>query len=72
MSSLLCCWCVSVCVCVYVWVCVYIHTYVFVCEQEEGQNKGGTQEVNDIPDLSEGWKRRCVVCCVGLQCLEIL
>ena len=42
-------------VCVYVWVCVYIHT--FVCEQEEGQNKegvGGTQEVNDIPDLSEG------------------
>ena len=68
MSSLQCCWCVCV------WVCVYIHTYVFVCEQEEGQNEegvGGTQEVNDIPDLNEGWKRRCV-CVVGLQCLEVL
>ena len=56
------------CVCVYV--CTYI--YVFVCEQEEGQNKGELKKLTTFLILVKGERGGVCVCCVGLQCLEIL
>ena len=57
MSSLQCCWCVCV------WVCVYIHTYVFVCEQEEGQNKGELKKLTTFLILVKGGRGGvCVLC----------